>query len=267
MSKRWILIIVLVIVLAALGLIASTSQPGKVVLKDGTEITGEIAEKNYGEYVVIKVDANNQQVVTWDHVKVINEYNWHWYTQLPSTLWNSPSQLGIMAALIAFFIGLHQYDEAQKWKRQEFLVKEIAAYEAEKNVIVARNILDLIGREIELYPDDEDETKRKVLVTNDVLKKALATTDAIALTDVELTIRMAFDILLSRLEQFNNFIEVKLVKKEELDMYLKYWLGIIGNPNNPKLEDATRKQLWKYILANDYPGVTRLLEKFGYKIA
>lgn len=248
-------------------IISLSSQPGKVVLKDGTEIPGEIIQKDYGKYVVVKIDSNNQQVVTWDQIKVISESNKHWYSDLPSTLWASPSQLGIIAGLIAFFVGLQQYAESQKWKRQEFLVKEIATFEAERSVIIARNILDAIGRDILLYPDDEDETKRNFFITNDVLKKALATTDTTPLTDDELAIRKVFDVYLSKLEQFNNFIEVKLVKKEELDMYLKYWIDIIGNTQNPKLEDTTRKQLWRYILANDYPGVVRLLAKFHYNIS
>src|SRR4051812_8365932 len=78
------------------------------------------------------------------------------------------------AALIAFIVGLIQYRHAQRWKRAEFVAKEIKEFKNDPAIRNALLMLDWNERYIELFPNREDPIKRSVLVNDDLLCRALA---------------------------------------------------------------------------------------------
>lgn len=272
MRKRWFLLLLIIPLGLVACLLASHTaipqQPARAVLKDETIVTGKVVEKEYGKFIVIKTDASNQQVIVWDQLKYINEpkHEEGWCRGFFSSVGNSLSQLAVAAGLVGFFIGLWQYQDAQKWKRTEFINKEIGAYEEIPYVSNAHSVLDSTGEEVELPPSDASGVTPSMVVDSNTLTRVLGTPDpAKPFNAAEKRIRDSFDSFLSNLERFNSFIDLGLVKKKEINFYLSYWLKIMGDPNNNKLTSAARTQLWKYIKENDYPGVIQLFNKFDYK--
>jgi hypothetical protein len=269
MRRRWLLLLIPL----GLGLVyflwpgGPTSQLAKATLKDGTEISGQFVDKEYGKYIVIKSSDNVAHVITWDQLKIYNESSKPLYREVLRGLWGVLPQLAVAAGLFAFINGLWQYRDAQKWKRNEFLVKEITEYEKNQYVINAQAVLDSNGQTIDLPPKDASDTMPSMVVDSNTLTRALSILDpAKPLTTAETRIRESFDIFLSNLEKFNNFINSGLVRKKEIEIYLRYWLKIVGDKTSPKLTDTARTQLWNYIKDNDYPGVLELLKKFGYHV-
>src|SRR5437763_11822396 len=57
-----------------------------------------------------------------------------------------------VAALIAFIVGLAQYRHAQRWKRAEFVAKEIKELKSDPAIRNALLMLDWNERYIELFP-------------------------------------------------------------------------------------------------------------------
>lgn len=270
MKRLWFLLLLIPLGFVVWLLLKPAEQPpqqARAFLKDGTEVAGQVIEKEYGKFIVIKTDENNQQVITWDQLKYINEPNEVWYWSILVGFWNLLPQLAVAAGLVAFFSGLWQYRDAQKWKRNEFIVKELGEYEANPYISNAQSILDATGLPVELQPSSADGTVTSAVADGNTLSRALAPPDpANPFTPVEIKIRDSFDVFLSNLERFNNFIDSGLVRKKEIKIYLSYWLKIMGDPTNTKISTEARNQLWNYIKANDYPGVIHLLNKFGYNV-
>lgn len=244
----------------------NSSLQGKAVLKDGTEVIGRMGEKDYGKYVIIKIDENNQQVITWDQLKYIHEPKESWCWSFLTSLWSSLSQFAVIVGLIGFIVGLWQYGDAQKWKRAEFFNKEVGEYEGNQYVLNVQSVLASTGEVIELPPEDASKAIPSMVVDSNTLTRALASPDAAKpFTPAEKRIRESFDVFLSNLERFNKYIDSGLVRKKETDLYLSYWLKIMGDPKNDKITLNARTQLLNYINTNDYHGVLDLLKKFGYK--
>ena len=65
---------------------------------------------------------------------------------------------------------------------------------------------------------------------------------------------------------FNGYLEKWLLKRNDFESDLLYWVTIIGDSNNESKDDATRKALWNYIVKYKFSDVICLLRKFGYDI-
>jgi hypothetical protein len=84
--------------------------------------------------------------------------------------------------------------------------------------------------------------------------------------DGELCIRDSFDRLLESFERLDSVVEAGLVTVSDLQPYLKYWMDVIGNPENPRKARPARERLWSYIEDYGYVGTQRLFERLGYDI-
>jgi hypothetical protein len=173
------------------------------------------------------------------------------------------------AAGIAFIAGLIQYRHTQRWKRAEFVAKEVKEFKNDHAVHNALLMLDWNERSIELFPADPDPAKRCVLVNDDLLCRALAPLpdkSAVRLPEECNAIRAAFDQLFDALERFEYFIQAGLVSRKEFDPYLQYWVEIIGNRKSLRKDLSVLDNLWGYIDSYYYTGVQRLLRRYGYTI-
>jgi hypothetical protein len=179
----------------------------------------------------------------------------------------------VMAALLAFLAGLIQYKHAQRWKRAEFVAKEIKDFKNDPAIKNALLMLDWNERFIDLFPEEKDPAKRSVLVKDELLAHALAPLpDKSAarlhedLKTEEIAIRAAFDQLFDALERFEYFIQAGLVSRTEFDPYLAYWIEIIGDQASKRKPPSVRDSLWAYIDSYYYTGVQKLLRRYGYDI-
>lgn len=172
---------------------------------------------------------------------------------------------GIIGGLIAFFKSLKEYENAQKWKKAEFLAKEAKEFFADKNVSRSLLFLDYKENDIPIY-ENEIEGLKILHYDSKLLVSALDSTREITeLTKEEKLIRKIFDDFLTKLGFFNNYIETKLIKIEDLRPYLEYWLIILANPQISKRNPYLMNKIWEYIDKYAQDDVRSLVYRFGFK--
>ena len=191
-----------------------------------------------------------------------NEYCCDWTISLADSL-------TVIGAVIAFFIALHQYKKAQKWKRTEFILSYYSNILNSFNVKRGMRMLDWnrIGIPLE---DGEIEGKNNFWFDDDLLRSSLRNhfemRDTDGFSDKESIVRLVMDEFLEKLGACYPFIKTKLIKKEDITGDIIYWISIIGDVNNKSKDAITRKQLWNYVVAYKYENIISLCKLFGYTI-
>lgn len=178
--------------------------------------------------------------------------------------------LGGVGGIVLFCIGLTRYIRDQKWKRSEFVAKEIREFTSDFMVRNAMYMLDWGSRNIHLFPDKPNYEDRYVHVDRIVLMKALQfhelrikEEDKDRFTAEEVAIRDTFDHFLSYFERFYQFIEAGLVSKEELEPYLNYWINSLAC----EMEENSRNVIYHYINQYGFTGTQKLFKIFEKDIA
>ncbi len=177
-----------------------------------------------------------------------------------------------VAALVAIagvWKGLMEYRRAQRWKRAEFLSREMKEILGDFNVKRALLILDWYTYRIPLK-ENAKEKNEFFVYKDELLQKALIhhsdmTSDKFG--TVNATIRHIFDSLFERLTILQNHIDNDLFTVADLKPYLGYYLDIIGNPENDLKKGKPRNMIWHYLFAYRYHDVIRLLASCGYPIS
>jgi hypothetical protein len=177
--------------------------------------------------------------------------------------------IGGLSGLIIFIIGLRRYIRDQKWKRNEFVAKEIKDFTSDNIVRNAMFILDWGSRYIQLFPDRPNYEERFVKVDRNLLKSALQFHELKIkeegkdrFTTTEVAIRDTFDHFLSYFERFNQFLAAKLLTKKELEPYIVYWINALST----EIEENSRNVIYHYINSYGFKGTQELFEAFGKNI-
>ncbi|MBN8680458.1 MAG: hypothetical protein J0M29_19690 [Chitinophagales bacterium] len=172
--------------------------------------------------------------------------------------------IGGITATVLFFIGFWRYNREQKWKRKEFVAKEIKEFHEDRMNKNAMLMLDWDTRNIELYPEHPEYEKRFVKIGRKELAKALIPHHILSrsFNRDEAIIRDTFDHFLSNITRFEHFVETGIVSIEDFKPYLRYWMDAIAY----KLPEPSRSVLHHYILAYEYVGVMKFLARFGREI-
>jgi len=181
--------------------------------------------------------------------------------------WNEP-KFGDLVAIVAivvgagtFWLALYQANQAQKWKRKEFVASQVDKFFSNPAVRRAKLILDYSARRMNLS-DDKSATKlHDVMVKQDLAGRALIphTYGKETFTSVEVAIRDIFDEFLDGLESFYPMVEVNLIKVSDIKPYLGYWLESIADDAKPPfLDPALKRFLWAYIDEYEFKGVQSL---------
>lgn len=174
------------------------------------------------------------------------------------------SLIGVFVGLGAFISGYIQYVKAQKWKRAEFVAKEIKEFEARPKVKLAMQLLDWNVRK---YDIGDADNEKDVVIHDGILEEALRPHDAKnSFNPTEVFIRDIFDSYFDSLERFNHFVESGLVTPEEFRPYLKYWIEILGDINNNRKPEKCREAFWTYLDFYGYTGVINLLSSYGFVV-
>ena len=185
--------------------------------------------------------------------------------------WPELREWGLAAiATVVFARGVVEYRNAQKWKRAEWVASEMKDFFQDPNVRNALTMLDWKDRRLPLLlAAPTRDTEKTFEYEEGMLLHALSSATRPQehdYTDPELSIRDSFDRLLDAFERMDSFVQAGLVSPNELRPYLRYWLGIIADPTNPKKSSNVRARLWAYIDDYGYDGVQRLCKGFGYDI-
>jgi hypothetical protein len=199
------------------------------------------------------------------------------------------SIFGFGGAIAAFSFAVFQYRRAERWRRTEFIAKEIKDFESDPTVQNALLMIDWGARRINLFNVPNPKFKNLVKITREVQWKALLPhplkkkypeyqtfppSNDISkskdyhrktFTDEEAKIRDTYDVFLTRLDRFANFIMAGLISPDELRPFIIYWINAITE--NKYVEDVVwRYTLLTYINFYDYSGVKYLLDRYRKNI-
>ncbi|MEI6949619.1 hypothetical protein V9K67_20700 [Paraflavisolibacter sp. H34] len=173
--------------------------------------------------------------------------------------------LTLIVGAIGLFKALIEYTKAQRWKKAEFLAKEVKEFFADNDVQRALLMLDWSIVDIPLF-ENEIEDKKKFSFNDLMLVTALRHHNETYFTDEETIIRQTFDEFLFKLGMFQNYIDSKLITKKDIEPYLSYWINLIGNIDLERKDEQCFRQLWRFINYYDYKPVIKLFESFKYNI-
>lgn len=174
---------------------------------------------------------------------------------------------GLVIAAVAFGIGLLQYRKAQRWKRAEWVAAEVRRFLDTPSIGQALAMIDWGTRRLLLLPCHPDPDKRYVIVTDDLVSRALMPhkdhqREHGNFTDAEAAIRDCFDCLLDGLDRFETFIKAELITSKDVEPYLDYWIARISLRHPSTRGQQRFEQLAEYIRAYEFAGVTNLLARF-----
>jgi hypothetical protein len=196
--------------------------------------------------------------------------------------------------------GLYQYLRSQVWKRAEFVAAQMSAFFCQHYVRNATLMIDWTRRRIDLFDQPRDRRKwpivtralqNRALLPHTVASKvpkidnASQAGAASGLTDVEAlesalildveadsrraeysateaAIRDSYDAFLDGLETFAGYISTGLVRAQDLQPYLGYWIKDIVSKTPDREEDAWTCSLLSYIAFYRYEGVQALFHAF-----
>jgi hypothetical protein len=193
------------------------------------------------------------------------------------------SILGFGGTITALLFGVFQYRRSERWKRAEFVAKEIKEFESDRVVRNALLMIDWGVRKFNLNFVPNEQFENYIEVTREMQRKALMPHSSKAIDDseasacdgdgpvrgftsVEALIRDTYDVLLDHLERFGNFVRSGLVSKEEFEPYLIYWLQSMTSTEGSREDRSWRLALLTYISFYRYPGVNYLFKVYGMAI-
>jgi hypothetical protein len=220
--------------------------------------------KIYSEYKLQRLPVNN---LKQDSLTRSNCFC-NQFTQQEHAEFNNMIDLIIKAApsiiaIIGFCVGLSQYIKAQHWKRAEFASKELDKLNSDHLLSMACTLLDWDGRTFAVPDSYKYKAEEPSFIHNWAeLEKAMVSdirpVDAPGFTWKEVLYRDIFDHYFNYLDLINHYIEIKLIKINDVKT-LRYWLiQIAGSPL------ANEKPIFQdYIIKFGYEGINRLSNKLG----
>jgi hypothetical protein len=165
--------------------------------------------------------------------------------------------------VLLFGRGIDQYEKEQKWKRSEFVAREIKEFRSDLAVQKVMLMLDWDIRDIKLSEDIEFYLGDNI---NSELCLSLRATREGDFSPRQSLIRDYFDVFFDYLERFEASIESGLLDKSDFEPYLKYWLNIIGNKNSKKKPPEFYQSIWGYIDCFGYTNVQSFMARYKYDI-
>jgi hypothetical protein len=161
--------------------------------------------------------------------------------------------------------GIYEYTKAQKWKKAEFVSKEIKEFNNDFDIKRAMILLDWNSSELALKTN-EIEGENKFYFNDDLIISALQTHKESHIFSVkEVIIKGVFDSLFDRLTMFDNYIETGLIRTKDIKPYLIYWIRILADSKNDRKSKEVRNQIWHYIDEYGYDRIRSFCYKFGFK--
>jgi len=176
------------------------------------------------------------------------------------------NSISLVVAIVVCIIGYQEYKANQKWKKAEFVAKEIKSFESNSEIQNAMSLLDWNNRHF-LIPKEYTNTSKDevVIITEEIIIKALQSCQnkenySYACAFVE----ESFDTFFSYLQRFELYIESGLINFGDIRPYILYWIQVIGDKNNKTISPLYKIHIWKYINKYNFKKIPNLVERFGY---
>ncbi len=161
---------------------------------------------------------------------------------------------------------LWRWWEDQKWRRVQYAQKLIKEFFDNKGTAEVCDILDTIDETVTLRAEDDPAKTRDIRITDGFLRGALSTfCQKLGNTDEEQHIRHLFDQFFDGLGMFQNHIEIRLIKLQDVKPYLEYWVTELSGNGKIRSDEAAH-QIRRYLDCFGYKNVVKLAEDMGYPI-
>ncbi len=174
-------------------------------------------------------------------------------------------KIGAFVITVLLFIkGIYEYTKAQKWKKAEFVSKEIKEFNSDFDMKRAMILLDWTANELELKVN-ELGAKNKLSFTDELIVSSLQThKERDRFSEEEVVIKCVFDAFFDRLILFDHYLEAGLIQAKDIKPYLNYWIAILADPQNNRKSKEVRTQIWEYMDEYGYGRLRLFCAKFGY---
>jgi hypothetical protein len=205
----------------------------------------------------------------------------------PSTIEHIKSLVtvaGAVGSFVVFSIGVSTYLRNEKWKRAEFLAREMKEFFATPRVQKALLLIDWSRRTIQLV-DDRPGDESRVVVTRQLQTMGLRPHTLLdrtgsdsetftggdsvrseGFTQPQVVIRDCYDALLDGLERFASYVKTGLIDVASLRPYIGYWIDDISSPTEDPEDAAWCAALLTYISFYRFDGVLCLFDAFEKNI-
>jgi len=172
--------------------------------------------------------------------------------------------LKILGAAAAFWIGLNQYRKSEAWKRLEFVAAEMKAFYDDAAVKLAMGMLDWRRKEVALYKYRGENDFERAVVDYPIVASALGIDPEMKYDKVQSAVREIFERFLEFLARFEGFLAAGIVKKNDLNPYLDYWIKLIAgqDAHSPEVTKQVLPSLWKFIDYYDYRDVRIFISRY-----
>ncbi len=176
--------------------------------------------------------------------------------------------LKVGAFIVSFLLllkGVYEYAKAQKWKKAEFVSKEIKEFFNDFNIKRALILLDWNVNDLALA-EGEIKNKNSIQFTDKLILSAMTThRQSPTFAEEEVLVKNLFDALFDRLIMFHNYIKSGLIETKDIKPYIDYYISILADDNNDRKPEDVRNQIWKYIDEYGYDDLREFCRKFGYR--
>jgi hypothetical protein len=208
------------------------------------------------------------------------------------------SLVGLFLSVVAGIVAFASFRRSEKWKRAEFLAKEMKDFFEDERVQKALQFIDWGARRVQLLPPENKDSgfvrvtrglQVSALRPHTFLKKgaldpemADSDTEMIAPDDEmtgkwvvkqgetfrpeEVVIRDCYDTLLDGLERFSSYVKTGLIEVRALRPYIGYWIDDIHAPTSNQTDAAWTAALLTYISFYRFKGVLDLFKAFDRRI-
>jgi hypothetical protein len=159
-----------------------------------------------------------------------------------------------LLGFIPFMKAIWEYIKDVKWKKSEFLAKEVKEFQNDENVKMVFQLLDWNKRKVKLKCGDY------TIGDYDLINSLQTHNNKSRFLTQEAELRDIFDEFFDKLSTFNIYIESGLISEKELYLYIGYYVKILSSTDRkPKLLIKTFDDYIKYY---QFTNVSELIERF-----
>ena len=194
------------------------------------------------------------------------------------------SMVGLGGTLVAAMVAWSTFLRNERWKRAEYLSREMKAFFDDRKVQNTLTLIDWGARTVTLLGTDSPNAGRVPVTRHEQVYALLPHTLVGASTGSELqhmpddresstryspeqaAIRDCYDAFLDGLERFSHAVQNKLLNVTELAPYLRYWIEAVQSPAKDGDDAAWAAVVLTYIQYYRFTGVQWLFNAFGRNI-
>jgi hypothetical protein len=172
--------------------------------------------------------------------------------------------LTLVGGLLAFWFGLREFREEQRWKRLALFNEQLQAFEAEPAIGNALLMLDYHAPDVCVPAESvRDPEHRCTQVTDSLIVGALSSIlEGRVLSNQEYQVIYALDRLLTALDRIDYLHEQRFLGDEVKHPTVAYWIQLVGDRRTATKSPAVKRKLCDYVREMKYVGALNLVAQY-----